>query len=91
MRELAEAAGLTERATQMIVADLEEAGYVTRARVGRRNHYTVHVDQGFRHVAQDGHRIGSLLSLLASEPEEVADDAPAADFLENAAASDPKP
>lgn len=77
MRELAEAAGLTERATQMIVADLEEAGYVTRSRVGRRNHYTVDVDRGFRHFAQDGHRIGSLLAILASAPREIAEDAAA--------------
>ena len=33
--------GLTERSVQAIVADLEAAGYLTRARTGRRVVYTV--------------------------------------------------
>jgi MarR family protein len=63
-RDLAEVVGVTERTIQAIVADLEAAGYVTHARVGRRNHYTVHPDRPFRHPAQDGHLVGSLLELF---------------------------
>jgi hypothetical protein len=66
MRDIGVAAGITERAVQLIVADLEEAGYITRHRVGRRNRYTVNSDKAFRHPAQDGHRIGPLLDLLAA-------------------------
>ena len=57
--------GLTERTVQAIVADLEAAGYLTRARDGRRNRYTVNSDSLFRHPAQEGHRVGPFLALLA--------------------------
>ena len=41
LRDVAERVGITERAVQRIVADLSQAGYVKRDRVGRRNRYTV--------------------------------------------------
>lgn len=41
MRDIAQDVQITERATQRIVADLIEAGYVDRERVGRRNRYTI--------------------------------------------------
>ncbi len=41
MREAAERIGITERAVQRIVAELEEAGYLLREREGRRNRYVV--------------------------------------------------
>ena len=42
LRDIAAGVGITERAVQAIVNDLVEAGYVDRARVGRRNHYAIH-------------------------------------------------
>jgi len=66
MRDISAAAGITERAVQLIIADLEEAGYLTRHREGRRNSYVVNTDSPFRHAAQDGHRIGPFLELLAT-------------------------
>ena len=66
IRDLAAAAGLTERAAQGIVADLEAAGYVTRVRDGRRTVYTVHRERPFRHPAQSGHLVGPFLRLLTS-------------------------
>jgi hypothetical protein len=65
IRDIADVAGLTERATAAIVTDLEDAGYLTRTRVGRRTSYTVNHDSLFRHPAQDGHRVGPFLDLLA--------------------------
>ena len=41
LREAAERIGITERAVQRIVAELEEAGYLMRSREGRRNRYVV--------------------------------------------------
>lgn len=38
-REISERVGITERATQRIIAELEEAGYLRHERVGRRNRY----------------------------------------------------
>jgi DNA-binding IclR family transcriptional regulator len=65
MRDISAAAGITERTAQAIVADLEAAGYLTRTRVGRRTRYTVNRDSLFRHPAQEGHRVGPFLALLA--------------------------
>jgi hypothetical protein len=66
MRDIAAGAGITERTAQAIVADLEAAGYVTRTRTGRRVRYTVNHDGPFRHPAQEGHRVGPFLALLAT-------------------------
>ena len=66
IRDLAAVAQLTERTVQAIVTDLEAAGYITRARDERRTRYTVNPDSPFRHPAQDGHRVGPFLALLAA-------------------------
>jgi DNA-binding MarR family transcriptional regulator len=66
IRELAVAAGITERSTAMIVADLVDAGYVLRERVGRRNRYEVRLDRGFRHASQRDLRVGPFLDLLTA-------------------------
>jgi DNA-binding MarR family transcriptional regulator len=66
IRDISAVAGLTERTTQAIVADLETAGYLTRTRTGRRVRYTVNRDSLFRHSAQEGHRVGPFLDLLAA-------------------------
>ena len=65
LRDIAHSVGITERAAQMIVADLESAGYVTKQRVGRRNHYLVHPRKRFRHPHEAGHQVGELLSIFA--------------------------
>jgi MarR family len=66
IRDIAGVAGLTERAVQAIVADLEAGGYLTRTRTGRRTLYSVNPDRFFRHPAQEGHRVGPFLALLAA-------------------------
>ena len=66
IRDIAAVAGLTERAVQAIVADLEAAGYLIRTRSGRRTMYTVNPEKLFRHPAQEGHRVGPFLALLAA-------------------------
>ncbi|MFD4556603.1 helix-turn-helix transcriptional regulator [Streptomyces sp. NPDC058469] len=63
LRTLADACQITERAVQAIVSDLEQAGYLHRQRAGRRNQYTLNLDQPFRHPAEDGLRIGDLVGL----------------------------
>ncbi|MGY1710391.1 helix-turn-helix transcriptional regulator [Geodermatophilus sp. SYSU D00758] len=64
MRDVATRVGITERAVQMIVSDLEQAGYVVRERVGRRNHYTVVNHGRFRHPLEQHVRIGDFLALV---------------------------
>ena len=64
VRDISAAIGITERATQAIIADLERAGYVERIRIGRRTHYVLNPDNPFRHAAQDGLQVGPFLELL---------------------------
>ena len=63
-RDIAARVGITERAAQMIVADLVAEGYVTRTREGRRNRYEVDPDAPLRHPLEHGHTIGELLVTL---------------------------
>jgi MarR family protein len=79
IRDIADVAGLTERTVQVIVADLEAAGYLTRTRSGRRTRYSVNRGTLFRHSAQEGLRIGPFLDLLtAAAPGDGQGRAPAA-------------
>jgi DNA-binding IclR family transcriptional regulator len=71
IRDIAAAADITERTARAIVADLEAAGYITRTRTGRRVRYTVNRDSLFRHPAQQGHRIGPFLALLAANRDDT--------------------
>src|SRR4029079_1391807 len=65
LRDVATHVGITERAAQRILADLVEAGFVDRERVGRRNRYSINREIEMRHPAQYGHEVGELLDLLA--------------------------
>lgn len=69
LRDVAAEVGITERAVQGIVRDLEESGYLERVRVGRRNHYDIHPDGPLRHPMDRDHAVGELLGVLAeSDP-----------------------
>ncbi|NIH65578.1 helix-turn-helix transcriptional regulator [Modestobacter marinus] len=67
MRDVAALVGITERAVQMIVRDLEDAGFVVRQRVGRRNRYTVVTRGHFRHPLEDHVRVGDFLALVTGD------------------------
>jgi AraC-like DNA-binding protein len=71
LRDVAQQVGITERATQKIVADLAAAGYLTRTRRGRRNEYRVAHARPLRHPLEADHDIGELLAVLVprSRPE----------------------
>ena len=68
-RDLAETIGITERAAQGIVADLIDTGYITRERIGRRNHYRINPSIAMRHPAQASVDIGELLDLLTPKDD----------------------
>ncbi len=67
LREVALEVGITERAVQRIVQDLEAGGYVERERVGRRNRYQVLVKQPLRHPIESHRNIGDLLALISKD------------------------
>ena len=64
--EVAQRAGITQRAVQGIVSDLIDGGYLTRTRIGRRNHYEINRELPLRHLETQHHRLGELLGLLGS-------------------------
>jgi predicted transcriptional regulator len=41
VRQIALSLGITERSVQGIMSDLEQEGYITRERIGRKNRYNV--------------------------------------------------
>ncbi|MEI8307854.1 MAG: winged helix-turn-helix transcriptional regulator [Chloroflexales bacterium] len=65
-KEIAEVVGITERAVQRLIRDLEESGYIVGVRVGRQNRYVIRIDHPMRHPAQAGHLIGALIDLLGA-------------------------
>ena len=64
LRDVADKVGITERATQRIVADLQSEGYITTERIGRRNRYVVHSESPLRHPIEEHQAVGVLLQLL---------------------------
>jgi hypothetical protein len=64
LREVAHRVGMTERAVQRLVADLEEGGYLSRSRAGRRNRYEVHLDRPMKHPVESNREVGVLLNLI---------------------------
>lgn len=67
LRQVALEVGITERAVQRIIQDLEADGFIKRERVGRRNRYHVLVDQPLRHPIENHRLIGDLLQLVSRE------------------------
>ena len=65
LREISERVGITERAAHRIVAELADAGYITRERQGRRNQYTIQPDLSLPDRLACGKRVGDLLGVLA--------------------------
>ena len=68
LRDVAERVGITERAVQRIVADLEQGGALTRIRDGRRNRYEVHQDSQLRHSIEAHRTVRDLIVLAEKSP-----------------------
>lgn len=64
LRDIAEKVGITERAVQNIVNDLDEAGAIIRTRDGRRNRYDVRLGVALRHPVEAHCTVGDLLDVL---------------------------
>lgn len=67
LRDVAAQVGITERAVQSIIGDLERDGYLERVRVGRRNHYRLHADRPMRHRVERNHRVVEMLDALTAD------------------------
>jgi DNA-binding Lrp family transcriptional regulator len=64
LRDVAARVGITERAVQKIVGDLEAAGIVVRERRGRRNAYRLDVSVPLRHPLEAHRSVGTLLAVI---------------------------
>ena len=60
------AVGITERAVQRIIGDLEEAGVIVRERIGRRNRYILSLDRPLRHPLEANTTIAEVIRVIES-------------------------
>ncbi|MCB9778593.1 MAG: winged helix-turn-helix domain-containing protein [Alphaproteobacteria bacterium] len=66
LRDVADRVGITERAAQRIVRELQEDGYLRVTRVGRRNRYEVLPDAPLRHPVEGHRTVGEVAALVRS-------------------------
>ena len=68
LRDIGERVGITERAAHRIVVELAGAGYITRERNGRRNHYTITGHFPLPDPIAGKQNVGELLAILTGSP-----------------------
>ena len=64
LRDVSSDIGITERAVQQIVADLERSGVILRLRMGRRNRYILRREEPFRHPVEGAVTVGDFVDLV---------------------------
>ena len=63
---LALQAGVTSRSVTSILKDLEGTQYITKRKMGRRNHYEINTGGPLRHPTSAHRTIGELIQSLGS-------------------------
>lgn len=63
-KDIARLVGITERSAQRIISELEDEGYLSHVKTGRRNHYQVHADKPLRHPLEEHLAVEALLNVL---------------------------
>jgi len=69
LRDVAASVGITERAVQKIVRDLQDGGMVSVTKNGRRNSYRIHKKQTLRHDLEANCTLGNLVKLVNKRPK----------------------
>ena len=67
MRLIGQVIGITERAVQRIISDLEQFGYITREKVGRKNKYKIHKEASLRHTVSGHCTLGEFLECFDAD------------------------
>jgi len=62
-REIGDVVGITERTAHKIIKDLEQEGYITKVKTGRKNRYRIHSDVPLIDESSDV-AVGELLAML---------------------------
>ncbi len=70
--EIAQAVGITERATRRILGDLQASRYIEQEKVGRRNRYRVDVQRPLGRIAERDLTVGQLLELVLGPERAVS-------------------
>lgn len=66
LRDIADRVGITERTAQRLITQLDEAGILTRVKLGRRNSYYIDTSAHLRHPIEEHCTVGELLKLILS-------------------------
>ncbi len=73
LRDVAFEVGVTERAVQKIVKDMQDAGFITVSKQGRCNRYRLNKRKSLRHGLESHCNVGKLLALVTRpDPVEAA-------------------
>lgn len=72
LRECAVHIGITERAVQTIVSDLEEVNALSRVREGRRNHYRIHYERPLPNPIESKCVVGDLLGMSVAHLDQMS-------------------
>ena len=68
VRDLASRVGVTERAIQKIIAELEAGAILGRERTGRRNRYTIEGQLPLRHPVEAHRTVNDLIAAILGNP-----------------------
>ena len=69
LRDVAADVGITERAVQKIVRDLQDSGMISVSKHGRRNRYRIHRRVPLRHDLEAHCTVGELMRFVLTETE----------------------
>jgi hypothetical protein len=72
LRDVAVEVGITERAVQKIVRDLQLEGFLTVSKQGRCNRYKINNRKALKHSLESQCTVGKLLSLVLKSTEAPA-------------------
>jgi DNA-binding IclR family transcriptional regulator len=64
LRQVADQVGITERAVQRIVRELEDGGYLKRTKEGRRNRYEIDASLPLRHPIERHCQLADLVGMV---------------------------
>jgi len=67
--EVARAARITERSAYRMLADLQQAGYVRRRKVGRQNSYEINANLPLRDPTLENELVGDLIALARKKAD----------------------
>ncbi len=70
IREMAINIGITERAVQRILVELQDEGYLKVSKSGRQNVYSVALEKYFRHSIESSCQLKSIINVIKKSKKE---------------------